>query len=240
MRLAAPLVLVGCAAGPVDLTRIDDLRLVAAIAEPPEVAAGETYRLDVVLVEPKGRPVDVVVGWCPPEELGPCEIETPELVGDTASVELLGVLPAPVWVVACVDGSCRDPDEADLRDPYAWLQRLPLEGVAAGERLTRITDAPPEERHQNPVFTTTPPESLPPVSSDEVVDLTWTAPGAVRASGLTTAGAFGEVSTELDPEGTAELSWYAPGRAGEADLYVVVDDELGGTALWRGSASVVP
>jgi hypothetical protein len=40
-----PLLLVGaCAAGPSDLTTIDDLRLVAAIADPPEVAAGSRSR----------------------------------------------------------------------------------------------------------------------------------------------------------------------------------------------------
>ncbi|MEQ1567125.1 MAG: hypothetical protein ABMA64_15910 [Myxococcota bacterium] len=233
----------GCSAGPVDLTTISDLRLVAAVAEPPEVAAGETYQLDVVLVDPQGRDVDVVVASClpegiePPEGVDPCLVATPELVGDTASVELLAVLPAPVFVVACVDGSCRDPSEAQLRDPYGWLQELPLEGVAAGSRMTRITELPPEERHQNPVIGDAPPPELDPVAPEAVVPLAWVVPGAETASGLTTAGAFGAVSVDVAEDGAVALDWYAPIEAGPAQLYVVVDDGLGGTAVWRGSAS---
>jgi hypothetical protein len=71
-----------------------------------------------------------------------------------------------------------------------------------------------------------------------VVPLELVAPGAATAAGLTTAGGFDAVSDPVDPDGRVTLSWYTPEDPAPADLYVVVDDGLGGTAVWRGSATV--
>jgi hypothetical protein len=228
----------GCMAGPNDLTLIDDVRLVAAVAEPPSSIAGETYTLTSVIVEPFDRPVDVVVWWCLPEDLGPCEVHTPALEGDEAVATLTAALPVPVWIVACVDGSCRDPSEADLRDPYTWLQELPLEGVAAASRLTRLTELPLAERAPNPSFVSTPPDLLDPVLPEAEVPLQWQAEGATFASGLTTAGGFGQVNVEVGADGSVEKSWFAPAEPGPAELYLVLRDEVGGSAVWRGAATV--
>lgn len=236
---ALPLVLLAaCSAGPNDLTLIDDVRLIAAIADPPSSAAGETYTLTSVIVEPFARPVDVLVWWCLPEGLGPCEVKTPELVDDQAITTLTAGLGVPVWIVACVDGVCRDPSEAQLRDPYAWLQELPLEGVTAAFRLARITELPPEERAPNPVFTEVPELPTEAVAPGTEVELAWTAPGAAIASGVTTWGAFGAVNRLVSEAGNVAVSWFAPDEPGESRLYLVVDDDHGGTAVWRGSVQV--
>lgn len=238
MRIAPWCVwLTACGAMPNDITLIDDVRLIAAIADPPSAAVGETYTLTAIIADREERPVDVVIWWCLPEELGPCEVQTPDLVGDEAVATLTAGLPVPVFIVACADGSCADPSEDDLRDPYGWLQRLPLEGVTAGTRTVRVTELPPEKRPGNPVITEAPAGPLT-AAPEEALSLRFVAPGAFIASGITSAGAFGAINTNVAEDGSVDLTWFAPTDEGDARLYVVVDDGAGGAAVWRGSVAV--
>lgn len=253
MRAApALLLLAGCTMGPVDLTRIEDVRVIAAIAEPPEVAPGEPFTLTAVVAAPLGVDVEALAWWCPPEGTLPdtlpaglptgCLAERPALTEGVGSVTLAAFVPLPAWVLACEAGACGDLDdvpERDLRDPFGWLRDLPLEGVSAGAKGLTLTDAPPEERRANPVITEVPPEGrLTDVPTEETVELRFVATGGARASGFADAGGFTRVTYDATSAGEVTLEWIAPEDGGEVRLWVVIDDELGGAALWTGTATV--
>ena len=238
--LSLLLALPACGMGPVDLTLIDDVRLVTAIAEPPEAAVDELVQLTAIVANPTSSAVDVLLWQCGPPEL-PCLTHHEVLQGDEVSSQFLPAF--PVWVLACRDGLCGDlaaPSEDDLRDPYSWLQSLPIEGVAAGNKIVPLTELPPEERHQNPVIVESPDVPIDGVAPEAPEELSFRVPGGTLASGLATAGGFDKVSTDVSSEGDVTVSWYAPSDPGSAKLYVVFDDAYGGTALWRAEATVAP
>ncbi len=227
--------LAGCTTGPDPLTLVEGVELVAAVAEPPEVAPGEPFEVTVTVGDPLGEGVDAAIWWCPPDD-GPCASARPEVVDGVARATLTATAPTPVWVVACARDLGCDPREVDLRDPYAWLQRLPLEGVAAGTRAVTLTELPPGERRANPTIVEAP--ALGEVDPEEEVELTFLAAGATRASGLTTGGGFDAPSSEVSAEGEVTLTWFAPAEAGEVTLWVVLDDELGGAVVWTATTTV--
>jgi hypothetical protein len=226
--------LLGCGDGPADLTTITDLRLVAAIAEPPEVAAGERWTLTAVIADPFGDGADTWLWQCGPSEL-PCEVASGPLVGDTVSGSFLAGLPIPVWIVSCRPGICDAPTEEQLRDPPGWLATLPIAGVAAGTKTVALAEGP--ERNQNPQITTSPAAVFEAATLD-AVPLRFVTTGGFSVSGLATAGGFARVSEVLPDSGDFTLDWLVPDTTGEARLWIVVDDGRSGTAVWRGTATV--
>ena len=142
--LGLTLLLSGCG-GPRPETLLYELRIVAAVAEPPEVAQGEPYDLTAIIADPTGEGGDWMIWGCLPD-LG-CAVERGELGIDEPTATVVAVAPAPVWVMACAPGACdlSAATDAQLEDPQAWLQDLPVSGVTLGSRLTRITEAPVEE-----------------------------------------------------------------------------------------------
>lgn len=232
--MVSAVLLLGCGDGPLDLTRVDDLRLVTAIAEPAEVAVGETFVLTAVVADPFGEGADVWLWQCGPPEL-PCQIVSGALDDDTATGTFLGGLPLPMWIVACRPGVCAPPTEAELRDPVSWLQQLPLAGVAAGTKTVGVADG--EDRRNNPELTTAPEPSFD-ARPDDAVPLRFVGEGIATVSGLATAGGFSQLSEAVPRSGDFTIDWLTPADAGPVRLWVVVDDALGGSAVWRGTATV--
>lgn len=243
MRRALPWMLVSLAAcgGPNPETLLYELRVVAAVAEPPEVAVGESYQLTATIADPLEEGGDWMIWSCLGEE--GCLVEQGELGVDEPTATQLGVAPVPAWVMACAPGACDlvGATPAQLRDPETWMQELPLSGVTLASRFTRLTEAPPEERRSNPVITRSPdtdavlPET---VSPEQEVRLGFDAPGAEAAFGLATGGGFTMVRYDVGDEGNTELVWVAPEESGSVTLYVVFDDEQGGTAVWEAVVEV--
>jgi hypothetical protein len=58
--------LAACEDGPNDETVVDELTVLAMVAQPPEVGPGETLDLDVWVVDPAGAGVDLLVWACTP------------------------------------------------------------------------------------------------------------------------------------------------------------------------------
>lgn len=120
------LALLGCGAGPNEETLVPDVRVMAAVAEPPEVGAGESVEVAVHLFDPAGEGIEGVLWTCLDLGDGCLEAALPAVgaslldpVDGVATVtravpaELAPlvadgttVLPVPVWVLACAPGVC--------------------------------------------------------------------------------------------------------------------------------------
>jgi hypothetical protein len=249
MRWMTLWLLPGCAMGPVEETIIDELRVVSAIAEPPEVAPGESYTLDVTVADPVGDGFELLVWTCPPEEAppgvelppellgGPCTVARPTVDADGhARLTSLATVPVPQWVLACAPGACDvdDATERQLRDPVDWLSGLPLEGVSAAFRLVRIAIPPAEAALENPVVEEVgPTDQLRDAGPKDPVTLRFVVPGAETAYGRATVGGFSRPSFDVADDGTVELEWYGPRERdpGAGTIYVVFEGEAGAAAL---------
>jgi hypothetical protein len=182
-------------------------------------------------------------------------LQVPALLSGVLSDDLPEIRTS-LWVLACEAGLCPLIDEvaaapaagtdahadvaAQLADPASVLADLPLQGVAASRRTLRVSNRTDDVRNRNPTLT-------------GVLDIATVAPGGELAVSLTveddqpggtafgyaTAGGFG-VASALAIEGQVDLDWLAPEESITApvQLMVVVQDGLGGEALWRGSVRV--
>ena len=221
--------------GPNDATLLDTLKLVAAVADPPDVEVGEAYTLSVTVADPLGEGGDWLAWSCLPE-VG-CETRSGPLDAETIRFDAVGVAPLPVWFMACAPGACdlAAATEADLLDPTDWLATLPFDGVAVGSRFTRIVE-PGAPRNENPVITRT-PDRLDTGPEGEL-RLGFDAPGSERAWGLTTGGGFTMVNYDVGDAGNTELVWIAPKERGTYRVYVVFDDDEGGAVVWADDLEV--
>lgn len=242
-----PLVAAACG-GPNPETLLYELRVVAAVADPPEVAVGEPYTLSAVVADPLEEGGEWMIWSCLGDE--GCLAERGVLGVDPPTATLLGVAPVPAWVMACAPGACdlAGATEAQLLDPDAWMQSLPLSGVSLASRFTRLTEAAPEDRATNPVITRAPDtdDALPAtVAPGRELRLGFDCPGAEAAFGQATAGGFTMVRYDVGDAGNTELVWVAPedpadvpAADGLVRLYVVFDSGDGGTAVWEASVAV--
>lgn len=236
--LAAAL-LTACEPGPAPETLVDDVQVIAAVAEPLAVAPGEPWTLTTTVADPKARGAELLVWSCLDAENCATARAVPD--GDQAALDLVSAAPVPLWILACDPGLCEldDPDPADLLHPFSWMQRLPLEGVSLATRQVLLTEDPVEERPLNPVAEQAPDPAVPAtVAARDTKRFKFQVPGAETAYGYATAGGFEMPSSDIDSEGNVTLTWYAPKDAGDVQLWVVFEDGVGGTTVWRGSATV--
>ena len=71
----------------------------------------------------------------------------------------------------------------------------------------------------------------------ESQDLCFSVEGATDGYGYASAGGFAETEVRVK-EGQLTLSYTAPEEATEVDLWVVVQTDEGGAAVWTGSLTV--
>jgi hypothetical protein len=262
--MTAPLLLLlACTAGPGEETLIEDLRVLALVQEPPEVAPGGASAVEALVVDPEGRAPTVWMWTC--TDLGEGCLEAgeegrpaaPALAGDRARLDvqaspalaaLAGEEALPlvsVWALACDPAVCTaPPDEAAMADPRALLATLPIEGVALSGTALWVGAGP--DPHQNPVLT---PDfdSLPAVAPGEALDLDFLVTrrsddgAALSLYAYASAGGFAlPVSAEVE-RSPSTRTWYAPEDAApgeEIDLWVVLVDERAGAAVWQGTVQV--
>jgi hypothetical protein len=271
MRILAPLLLLtACGMGPSDETLLDELRVIGAVVEPPEIAPGESVDVTATVVDPLQAGMELIIWACTPTTSGCAEdrlplaerMAVPAMTGNTGTATLrTPIVPLPedtvisgiVWLLACEPGLCEviaeartalanDSDFPDaLRDPVALLQSLPLTGVSLATRLVGLSNRPEGERNANPIITVTAP--LPAtILAEEELDfpldiLDDTVTDGLVAVGLTTGGGFGSPLFDVF-EGRADLVYFAPDQSGVVDLYVIVEDGNGGSAVWTGQTTV--
>jgi len=237
IRYLPLLVLFACEPGPNEETLVDSLQIVAAVAEPPEVAPAEPYEVAVTVVDPEATDFEVLVWSCLEDD---CAAAPAVVDGSEAVTTVASVTPAPQWILACEPGLCdlENPRPQDLKDPFGWLAGLPIEGVSLVSRLPRLTETT-GERHANPVIESEPDVgSLVDVRGEKAVKLHFVVPGAETAWTYTTRGGFRRPSEDVSSEGEVTVEWYAPNKAGESELFVVFVDDLGGSVVWQGTATV--
>ena len=282
VRALCPLLVLTLACGgPNDETLIDELRVVAMVAEPPEVGPAETLELTTLTHLPEDAPIERMTWTCIFQGSGCAEaqgtelstwvhleaantdaeqshtLEVPALLAgflDEANPELR----IPAWTLACDPGLCPLVDEvranpapgtasydaiaASLANPFEWMQDLPKEGVSLATRTLVISNRDPAARNQNPVLTPNFTDT-PEVAIEGSKTLEYTVededPG-VTVWGYTTRGGFESVNEDVENT-LVELSLFAPKEpedTGTATLYVIANDNRGGTDLWIGSANI--
>lgn len=256
------LLLAACAAGPNEETLLDEVRVVAVVVEPPEVAPGEAATVTVTVADPLGEGPGALAWTCTNLGDGCLEAAEPGLGALTGEVEdgrlvatktapaaLAGVvadgetvLPLPLWVLACVPGLCplvddptADPEAtaAFFADPFAGMEDLPM--VGASLALGRVAISTRATPLANPVVTTDVTEVT--AAPGEAVDLVFAVEGGATAYGYTTGGGF-DMTEYPVKDGAVTLTWYAPEEPGEFRLYIVVNGEDGGSAIWEATATI--
>lgn len=268
------LALLACS-GPDPGTLIDELRVVAMVAEPPEVAPGESTDIEVFVADPEENGADILVWAC--TNLGEGCIESIDSgtylsVGSPsegkASVTLeatSALAPAlletdlleatTIWTLACEPGLCPVIDDSrdlgtdqpwpealatQLANPMDWMADLPMVGVSLAYRRLSVSENSPEERHANPTITPVFEENLT-WKREQKFTLDFTVDGTfseeARAFNYMTGGGFKTTDTQSF-EDTLSLSGFAPEEAGNTDIWVILNDGLGGVAVWFGNAEV--
>ncbi len=251
--------------GPAPETLIDELRVVSITADPPQAEPGDVVGIDVVVADPTNTGFDTLIWTCTPLGDGCLEgemgdgwgtvlrdgetsLQTEAVVPaglDAVLAEVGGTLPILTWTLACEPGLCPAIDAVAegetsrwLDDPTTWLGELPLEGVSlATRKLSVVEDA----SHANPTLAAL--DTLEGATTSEEVLLQFQLEGTegveTEVFGYSTAGGFSTPEGGLvDVDGRVDLTWFAPEEAGEASLYVVALDELGGTAVWEATVTI--
>jgi hypothetical protein len=233
------LVLLGaCQDGPNPETLVDDLQVIAAVAEPPTVAEDTPWTLTVHVADPQTRGAQVLVWSCDPEGVCDTQLLPPE--DEIASTELVGLGGTSMWLLACAPDICdlTDVPTADLLNPLDWMTRLPFDGVSLALREVRLADPELAVPATNPELAKVPADDWSSnMAPGDSTDLVFSAPGAARAWGYSTDGGFRTPVEDIASDGSVTLTWIAPETEVEARLYVVFEDDDGGTTVWRGDTS---
>jgi hypothetical protein len=246
----------GCA-GPDDSTLLDELQVVATLAEPPELGAGESTELETWLVDPEGRGHEALQWTCTVASEGCLEAELGWEVLRTdrarfenratlspALAELLGEEPLPlmaVWTLACEPGLCplMEAEGEDLAEgltrPTELLEELPLFGVSLAVRWLYASAR--EDKQGNPGLSCELDSGIEPGAEVLVrCEVEGSFGEEARIWGYATAGGWSAQSVELSE--AEDLTWLAPEEAASAELFLVLVDGLGGQALWEARVEV--
>ena len=155
----------GCAMGPSAETLVDELRVLAVLADKPEARPGETVALESLVVDPLDAGYDVMAWTCTPGPDGCLEaagltgvswdglvtaaqpedpwLESAYFVAPQVS-EFVGPEPVPLvqhWTLACEPGLCPVLDAA-LAEPAPDSAESDALRAALGEPFTLLEDLP--------------------------------------------------------------------------------------------------
>ena len=156
-------------------------------------------------------------------------------------------------VLACYSGLCPiinrvkagiQPTE-DLKNPADLMSNLPIFGASLAKRSLTLSNRDPALAIQHPELR--PTFDLPIETSLETevalpfeVTLNSDANEDSLIYGYATAGAFGmndRVNNLLrSSESIAELNWVSPDQSGDAQLYVIIENGVGGIDVWVDKA----
>ena len=161
-----------------------------------------------------------------------------------------------LWVLACESGVCPAVDALTdgnydiefFADPFGLMEELPITGTSLSFRPLVLSSRPEEARIRNPEITplfeeeivVKPAEStkipfsysLSDVPNDDSLAYAFTTLG-----GFATNDRLNNLLTEQN--GDINFEWFGPEEEqGTAELYIVIEDGLGGSAIWTGSGEV--
>ena len=160
-----------------------------------------------------------------------------------------------IWVLACVPEQCPIIESVKqgyydmeaLSDPFSLLNDLPFDGVSLSFRSLNLSLRPEEERIQNPVmqpmFET--PLSMP-LGESQILDFSYSLNGVPTEDslvyGYATAGSFSESDrrrTQLQEQaGAFSLEWFSSEEPQEGEVFIILENGLGGTGIWTSTASI--
>lgn len=253
--------------GPNQETLLDELRVLAMVPDAPELAPGEATALRVRVVDPAETGAEVLVWTCTSlgegcleeaegravEVLAPtdgwveAQVAAPAALGFIASEEPVPLIAA--WALACEAGRCpliddvkagREIDPDRWEDPLAWMGSLDMVGVSLALNTLSVSTRGPDARHAAPTLEVQ--AALDPVAPEGTLTITAIASGALgpeaQVWAYTEGGGFVSTSERPDEAGEVRFDWIAPDAPGEVPLYLVLVDDLGGSALWEGAGQV--
>lgn len=252
--------LAGCTPGPNLETLVDELRIVAVVAEPPVAVPGESVTLTIHVGDPEAVSPDLGLWTCTGfgglclEESGermirpegtPPLLETEVVVPIEAMAVVREVGQISLWGLACPPDTCTDffpagggpVDPELLADPFSALEELPLPGLSLVRKTVGLMETG-DERPSNPTLTADfeLPNTL---GVTEEIRMRFLVGGdANEAYGYSTAGGFGMTDEPVVDE-VLTLDWFAPEEPGEVQLWVVLQgNDFGGSAVWTGALVV--
>lgn len=125
MRRLVPILWLAACGGPLEETLLDELRVLAAPVDPPEVLPGEDFAVTPLVVDPRGDGFELLAWMCTPTGPpgSPCAelavggvdvviAQGEEPIGLRAAAELgpaipeSGLIVSEIRILACVVGSC--------------------------------------------------------------------------------------------------------------------------------------
>lgn len=248
--------LVACTPGPNPETMIEELRLVAAVAAPPEVPPDGATELVFHVADPLAEAPEVLV-WAP--QLGRTWLPVLSADGtvavrvapDAATAASATALPTPVaiWALACAPGVCDIIDRVramepgtsladevmrELQDPSGLLDSLPMLGVSLATKRFYVSTRPESARATNPLLSSI---GAVPGAEADALELRFDVSTAtdVELWGFATSGGFG-VPFVTAAGGMSSLAYY-PATTSDGELFVVAVQADGGGAVWRGRAA---
>lgn len=259
--------LLGCSMGPDTSTLLSDTQVVMVRSDPPALGAGQVATLETLIVDPQERGLEVMQWTCTFAGEGCLEPQLamdegepwPGLVyqdrerfegsvmASPALTEILGPEPVPllsIWTLACEPGLCplMDAEGEELMEglesPADLLQDLPIYGVSLSQRRIRVAGVPLEA--SNPTLVCEGPTQG--VVEEEMafscaVEGEFADQAAVY--GYANSGGWQGQSVQI-LGGALELdySYFPSDQAGPVDLYLVLQDGNGGSALWETSVQI--
>lgn len=225
---AAAVVAAGCSDKLPSRALVDDLRVLAVRADPPEAAPGETITLDGLVGDPEIPARPVRRGWaiCTPGEGGVATC------GDPTRVVVLGTALSAVWTVPEDFLAELDPEEASIgRDVFVVFGvELDVDGSEPGPgehdvAFKRIRISTQPAPNTNPLV-----ESLTLDGRSDPIELTVDVDERLEIAVRPSAGA---AETWLGPDGTEEVeelryTWLVTGGS-VADSVTWGEGEEGGS-----------
>ena len=160
-----------------------------------------------------------------------------------------------LWVFACVQEECTFIEEAKegrmdldlMSNPFDVIASLPFGVASLAFSSIPISNRVLEERIQNPELTDISPQARI-QGTEETLDLSFSYSLHAEPNedsliyGYTTIGGFEESTrsnAQLQQEtGEIVLSWFAPQTEGTGEAYVILENGVGGTAIWYGDVEV--
>ncbi len=219
----------------------------------PPTGGGPPFRRPAPSRAPRWVPPWVVALWqaasawvpwrtgAPGADTGlPGDLDTGDVPGGFDTGSLPDAVPlVAVTTLACTPGTCPVIAAAragtlapeDVSDVSALLRGLPIAGTSLATR--RVWLGSGVGGHANPVLSLA---EAPVVGTEVAVRFTVTGDFAEEAFayGYAEGGGFDKTRYRVE-DGAVTLTWIPPEGGGSGEAWVVLNDGLGGSALWRGT-----
>ena len=257
-------------------TLVDELRLVASVAEPPEVGPAEPFDFSMYISNPDETDIEAVTWVCTNLGDGCLEASGDSMAVSTTALSaseanwsetlstataLMGILPetgplsaTAVWTLVCETGVCPLFEEAasmqtgepwpedmaeSLENPLDWMADLPTKGVTLAYRLITVTTE--AERRANPTLELDEVSELE-LKKSKSFSLSFVVDGdfgdEARLYNYISAGGFAMTDTFVEAGECVTIEGIAPDESGPVTLWIVLNDGLGGTAVWTETLEV--